>query len=184
MTIPTRSEAAQILRALGPPEWLLTHSTGVGEVAAFLADRVRQRGYDLPAELPESAAILHDVDKTPPLKARRQELGHGFAGAAWLAEQGFAELGPAVASHPATRLSDEHGFAAWLARANLTEKIVAYADKRFTLDLVPMADRFAEWEARHPDRANVISSGRVLAAQLEQEVCAAAGLLPEEVGRS
>ena len=55
----------------------------------------------LPADLPETAALLHDVDKAPPLRALRAALGHGTAGASWLAGRGFAELGPAIAGHPA-----------------------------------------------------------------------------------
>lgn len=183
MTIPSRAEAAQILVELDTPDWLLAHSTAVAEIAAFLAERLRARGYDLPADLPETAALLHDVDKTAPVKELRRALGHGFASAAWLTARGHPELGPAAANHPATRLADEDLFRRWLAEATLAEKVVAYADKRATLDLVPLAERFAEWQDRHPERADQIARGRALADELERQVCAAAGVAPADVGR-
>lgn len=183
MTIPTRTEAAGILASLEPRDWLLAHSSAVAEIAAFLAARLRASGHDLAPDLPETAALLHDVDKTDPLGQLRETLGHGWAGAAWLTARGLDELAPAVANHPATRLADEAAFERWLAGASLTEKVVAYADKRATLDLVPMTGRFAEWQARHPERADEIAAGLALAQMLEQQVCAVAGTAPNKVER-
>lgn len=183
MTVPSRDEAVRILIELDPPDWLLSHSTAVAEIAAFLAQRLRDRGHDLTPDLSETAALLHDVDKTTPLKAQRKALGHGRAGAAWLTGRGHAELASAVANHPATRLADEAEFARWLADAPWPEKVVAYADKRATIDLVPMSERFAKWQASHPERADQILRGRVLATRLEQQICDAAGITPAEVER-
>ena len=183
MTIPTREDAARILVELKAPVWLRDHSTAVAEVAAFLAWRIRERGRELPADLPETAALLHDVDKTPPLRALRAALGHGTAGASWLAARGLPELGPAIAGHPATRLADEGEFNRWLREATPTELIVCYADKRATKEVVPLSRRFAKWESSHPDRAATIARGKVLAERLEEEVCAAAGITPDEVTR-
>ena len=44
MTIPTREEAATILRSLNPPEWHLEHSAAVADVAAFLAQKIAGAG--------------------------------------------------------------------------------------------------------------------------------------------
>ena len=183
MAVPTREAAARILVELKAPAWLRTHSAAVAEVAAFLAARVRERGRDVPADLPETAALLHDVDKAPPLRALRAALGHGTAGASWLAGRGYAELGPAISSHPATRLADEGEFNRWLREASPTELIVSYADKRAMKDVVTLTRRFAKWETNHPERAATIARGRVLADRLEEEVCAAAGITPAEVTR-
>ena len=109
---------------------------------------MRERGRDIPPDLPETAALLHDVDKAPPLRALRAALGHGTAGASWLAGRGFAELGPAIAGHPATRLADEAEFNRWLREATPTELIVSYADKRAMKDVVPLNRRFAKWQAQ------------------------------------
>ena len=183
MAVPTREAAARILIELKAPRWLREHSVAVAEVSAFLAARMRDRGRDLPADLPETAALLHDVDKTPPLRALRAAIGHGTAGASWLAGRGFAELGPAVAGHPATRLADEAEFNRWLREATPTELIVSYADKRVMQDLVPLGRRFATWQRKHPERAATIGRGRVLAERLEERVCADAGVAPSDVTR-
>jgi HD domain len=183
MSIPTRDQAQAILRELRAPAWLLRHSIAVSEIAAFLAARIREHRSDLPADLPETAALLHDVDKTPPLKALRSALGHGTAGASWIAGRGYAELGPAIASHPATRLADEAEFNRWFQHASPTELIVAYADKRAAQELVSMDERFAKWKANHPERAQQIALGRTLADRIERAVCDAAGISPTDVRR-
>jgi hypothetical protein len=183
MSIPTRDQAQTILHELHAPAWLLRHSIAVSEVAAFLAARIREPRSDLPADLPETAALLHDVDKTPPLKPLRVALGHGTAGAAWIAGRGYPELAPAIASHPATRLADEAEFNRWFQHASPTELIVAYADKRAAQQLVPMSERFDKWEQNHPERANQIAHGRILAERLDRHVCDAAGIAPADVQR-
>ena len=58
MTIPTRTEAAKILKDLDPPEWLIAHSAAVADVAAFLADAFDKRGHAINASLVEAAALL------------------------------------------------------------------------------------------------------------------------------
>jgi hypothetical protein len=55
MAVPSREAAARILVELKAPLWLRAHSTAVAEVAAYLADRYRERGRELPADLPETA---------------------------------------------------------------------------------------------------------------------------------
>jgi putative nucleotidyltransferase with HDIG domain len=183
VSIPSREDAARILLELRAPPWLLDHSAAVAEVAAFLVARLREHGRELPVDLAETAALLHDVDKTPPLRALRSALGHGTAGASWLAGRGYAELGPAVAGHPASRLADNHEFDRWLREAPLAEQVVAYADKRAMSDVVPLAERFAAWQVKHPEQADEIGHGRRLAEHLEREICTAAGLAPAEVRR-
>src|SRR5262245_25692086 len=44
MAVPSREAAARMLVELKAPVWLRDHSTAVAEVAAFLADRYRERG--------------------------------------------------------------------------------------------------------------------------------------------
>jgi putative nucleotidyltransferase with HDIG domain len=183
MAIPTRDQAQAILRELHAPRWLVQHSIAVAEVATFLAARYRERGIVLPADLPETAALLHDVDKTPRLKTLKQALGHGTAGASWIAGRGYPELSAAIACHPATRLADETEFNRWFQHATPAELIVVYADKRARQQLVSMTDRFATWQSSHPERADEIIRGRVLAERLERQVCEAAGITPAQVER-
>jgi putative nucleotidyltransferase with HDIG domain len=182
MSVPTRPEAARILRELDPPEWLVTHSVAVAEVAAYLAERIG-RATAIDPRLVEAAALLHDVDKALPEDHPLRPLGHGDAGAAWLTERGYGELARAVANHPATRLSDEDRYPRWAAFASREERIVAYADKRAMQDVVPMDERFADWARRHPEHGASLAVARRRAERLERDVCAAANVQPEEVTR-
>lgn len=138
---------------------------------------------DLDRPVVEAAALLHDLDKALPRDHRLLELGHGAAGAAWLAERGHAELSAAVAGHTATLLSDERRYPRWAASATLEERVVAYADKCARQDVVTLDERFATWYEKHPEYADGLRLGLTRARLLEQEVCAAAGIAPAEVAR-
>lgn len=183
MSIPTRTEAAQILRALEPPEWLAVHSAAVAEVATFLATAIDARGHAIHVPLVEAAALLHDVDKALPADHPLKPLGHGDAGAAWLRERGYDELAGAVANHPVTRLADDEHYSLWVRDATVEERVVAYADKRATQDLVTLDERFDRWIERHGD-TDAIRLARERAKALEKEICSAAGIDPDDVRRS
>jgi len=180
--MPSRAEAGQILRSLDPPDWLLMHSAAAGDIAAFLAARIEERGHAINVALAETAALLHDVDKALPDDNLLKGLGHGYAGAEWLSDQGLGELSGAVASHPVTRLADDEHWAVWSRSATVEERVVAYADKRAMQDLVSMDERFGKWLARHGD-TDTMRVARERANALEAEVCAAAGVTPAEVKR-
>jgi HD superfamily phosphodiesterase len=187
MTVPGRVEAAALLLSLDPPAWFLHHARAVAEVAAWLAARTEAapaaREVDRP--LIEAAALLHDVDKLLPSDGPERALAHGEGSAAWLARQGHPELGPAVASHPVTRLIAGDRFERWMASATREERIVAYADKRAGQRLEPMAERFASWARRYPGAWSTaeVAAARRRAAELESDVCGAAGVTPAEVRR-
>ena len=186
MTVPGRVEAAELLLSLDPPVWFLRHARAVAEVASWLAARTANAARDsVNRPLVEAAGLLHDVDKLLPYDHPAGVLPHGEGSAAWLASQGHPELGPAVAGHPVTRLIDGDRYRRWMATASREERIVAYADKRAGQRLEPMADRFASWERRYPtgwspDEAAAV---RRRAAELEADVCFAAGVAPADVRR-
>jgi hypothetical protein len=197
MTIPTRLEAARLLRSLEPPEWFLRHACAVADVAAWLAARAAVNGRALDGPLVAAAALLHDVDKLPAAGAPGR-LRHGEGSAAWLAARGWPELGPVVLGHPVTRLA-EPGYEAWVAGARLEAKIVAYADKRAGQRLETMDERFASWRRRYPAGPGERVTGQpgrlagwdddlatlvhARARALELAVCAAAGAQPGDVRR-
>ena len=182
MTIPSREEAARILRSLNPPEWHLEHSAAVGDVAAFLAQKIEEQGHAISTALVEAAAILHDIDKALPKTDPLKRLGHADAGAHWLSDNGYGELSGAVAAHPVTRLADNDHYATWARAATVEERVVAYADKRARQDLVAMDERFDRWIEKHGD-TDVMRVARDRADVLEAGVCAAAGIKPDEVER-
>jgi putative nucleotidyltransferase with HDIG domain len=183
MTIPTRADAAKILRDLNPPDWHLAHSEAVADIAAFLGAKIEERGHAINVLLVETASLLHDVGKVIRPDHKESEEGHAARGAQWLREHGYDEIAGAVATHPVTLLADDEHYSIWSRDATVEERLVSYADKRATSDLVPMEDRFARWIKKHGDNDFMrvaIERARIL----EREVCAAAGVAPEEVVRT
>lgn len=184
MPVPSRTAAAAVLLSLEPPAWHLRHARAVAEIAGWLAARCAARGLAVDPALVEAAALLHDVDKAIPPSDPAAALPHGQGSAAWLAARGMAELAPAAAAHPVTRLLDA-GVDAWLAAAPLEELLVAYADKRAGQRLESLDARFAGWQRRYPDgwSAGDDARARTRAAFLEATVCARAGVAPAAVRR-
>jgi len=155
----------------------------VAEVATFLAEAIHARGHAIHVPLVEAAALLHDVDKSLPADHALKSLGHGEAGAEWLREQGHDELAGAVANHPVMRLADNEHYFLWIRDATVEERVVAYADKRATQDVVSLDERFHRWVKRHGDTAE-IRLARERAQALETDICAAAGINPDDVQRT
>jgi HD domain len=195
MTVPSRREAASVLRSLSPSAKFVRHACAVGDVAAFLALRVDQQGHQVDRRLVETAALLHDVDKLASAGAPAH-LRHGEGSAAWLESRALAELAPAVRDHPVTRLA-EPGFEDWPVTAPLEARIVAYADKRAAQHLAPMDARFARWRRKYPPGSgktvrrgggsawteDTFELAERRAGELERLVCAAAGIRPDQVQR-
>jgi putative nucleotidyltransferase with HDIG domain len=182
MSIPSRVEAAAILRGLQPSERLLTHSAAVAEVCAFLCAGLSGRGVVIDTALAEAAALLHDIDKALPADDPLRSMGHGAAGAEWMRRNGHPELAEAIAHHPVTTLADPRGYAAWAEEARLEGRVVAYADKRARLDVVSLDERFAEWHGRYPDSPPLFVA-QERARRLEAELCELAGVRPSDVAR-
>ena len=180
MAIPTRLEAAGLLLALRPVAGILEHSMVTADVASFLAQAVDRAGHPVDGALIETAALLHDLDKALPMDDPLRALGHGHAGARWLETNGYAELAPAVDSHPVGRLV-EQPYGAWVAATTLEQRLVAYADKRSQRHVVSLDERFARWARKHPEAAEQLALARDRAAELESEICDLARVRPDEV---
>ena len=185
MTVPGRVAAAALLSSLDPPTWFVAHARAVAEVAGFLVARIAANGIAVDRGLVEAAALLHDIDKILPLDDPARTLPHGMGSARWLTECGHPELARAVAGHPLTRLIDGAAFRRWAAFASREERVVAYADKRAGQRLESMDDRFASWRRRYPGTWDEPTwrAVRGRADRLELDVCQAAAVAPENVGR-
>jgi putative nucleotidyltransferase with HDIG domain len=182
MSVPSRVDAAAVLRGLRPDPKLLRHSTAVAEVAAFLSDAMVRRGVALDAAAVDAAALLHDLDKMLPDDDPLKALGHGAAGAEWLRQHGLDALATAVASHPVMALGEAETYEAWAERAGLIGRVVTYADKRARQDVIDLTDRFARWHENYPDSPKLDEAER-RAGRLELEICGLAGIKPSEVRR-
>lgn len=183
MSVPSRLEAAALVRGLNPNSKLLRHSTAVAEVAAFLAAAMVRQGVPIDATAVESAALLHDLDKMLPDDDPLKTLGHGAAGAEWLRRRNYAELAPAVAAHPVMEIGGASSYDAWAQNAGLVGQVVTYADKRARQDVVTLTDRFARWHERYPDSPQ-LDVAEARARALEAQVCGMAGIQPDQVERS
>jgi putative nucleotidyltransferase with HDIG domain len=182
MSVPSREQAAAILRDLAPNEKLLNHSAAVAEVCAFLCAAMTHRGVAVDAQLAEGAALLHDLDKALPAGDKYRALGHGAGGAAWLRDHDLGELAEAVASHPVWTLGNADSYETWAAGTSLEARLVAYADKRALQDLVSLDARFERWQRRYPDSLmEPVAYER--AKRLERELCDLAGVEPAKVAR-
>lgn len=143
---------------------------------------MRARGVDVDTDLAESAALLHDIDKALPPDDPYRELGHGAAGAQWLIDHGHAELADAVREHPVTVIANAPSYEEWSAANSLEAKLANYADKRSLQDIVSLDERFERWYRRYPDSPmEPIAHERL--RRLEAELCAMAGVTPDQVER-
>ncbi|MGH2455255.1 MAG: HDIG domain-containing metalloprotein [Candidatus Limnocylindria bacterium] len=130
-------------------------------------------GIPVDLALVEMAALLHDIDK--PL-TRAGAGPHGMVGAARLAELGYAELGPAVASHPVTALLDDARFPrGW------PSVIVAVADRHVAQGFLTTDQRIDEMAVRHPEYRAALEASRRPAHALEADLAEAAGLGVDEM---
>ena len=141
-----------------------------------------RRGVAVESALVETAALLHDMDKMLPDDDPLRALGHGPAGAEWLRQRGYEQLGPAVASHPVMALGTADSYEEWADRAGFAGRVVTYADKRARQDVLSLADRFARWHERYPD-SPALDEAQRRAERLEREICELGGVTPEEVAR-
>lgn len=182
MAVPTRAEALSLLMSTSPSPRLLQHVTVVAEVAAFLAHRATRAGVAVDRRLVETAALLHDVDKSLPRDHPLRALGHGHAGAAWLSDAGHPELARALIAHPVSRLGEPDA-EAWATNAPIEERIVTYADKRATQRVVSLEQRFDRWRRRHPEYSDGLDRAYEAARRLEARLCAEIGITPMEVER-
>lgn len=195
MAVPGRVVAAALLLSLDPPPWFLRHSRAVAEIAGWLARAAAANGASVDRRLVEAAALLHDVDKLPAVRGSGtlRDEAHGAGSAAWLAARGHAELAEAVRAHPVVRLADDRWWRRFRSEAPLEVRIVAYADKRAGQRLESLDERFASWRRRYPPGTRVdgaagwdeatVALVHARARELETDVCRAAGVRPEAIGR-
>lgn len=167
MAVPTVERAQEILADYNLPDGIVTHSHGVRRVAAEAARLVAAAGIPVDGQLVESAALLHDIDKT----ATRGSLDHGVLGSRWLTDMGHGELALPVASHPVSCLLDENRFPrGW------PSVIVSVADRHVTGEFVTIDQRIDDLVARHPEHRDSLELARRPAHALEAELADVCGL--------
>ncbi len=171
-----------ILASLGAKQKLIDHLSSSAEVAAFMCSRMEERGVELDSDLAESAALLHDLDKALAPDDPYRELGHGAAGAQWLIDRGHPELADAVREHPIGVIGNAPGYEEWSAANSIEAKLANYGDKRSLQDIVILDERFERWYRRYPDDP-MLPIAHERFRRLEAELCAMAGVTPDQVQR-
>jgi len=141
-----------------------------------------RQGVAVNAPLAETAALLHDLDKALPRGHKLRKLGHGAGGAEWLRSNDNEELAIAVANHPVGILAAAATYEEFAQRVGLEGCIVALADKRALQDTVSLDARFDRWYRRYPG-SEMLQQGHARARDLERDICARAGIAPNEVQR-
>jgi putative nucleotidyltransferase with HDIG domain len=182
MSVPTRPQAAAVLDRLVTKQKLINHLSSSAEVCAFMCAAMRERGVEMNSDLAESAALLHDIDKALRPDDPYRELGHGAGGAQWLIDHGHAELADAVREHPINVIGDAPSYEEWSAANTLEAKLANYGDKRSLQDIVSLDERFERWYRRYPD-SPMLAVAHERFRRLEAELCAMAGVTPNEVER-
>jgi putative nucleotidyltransferase with HDIG domain len=182
MSIPTRAEAAAILARVVTKQKLINHLSSSAEVCAFMCAAMKSRGVEVNSDLAENAALLHDIDKALAPDDPYRQLGHGAAGAQWLVDHGHGELADAVREHPVHVIGNASSYEEWLAANSLEARLANYADKRSHEDIVSLDKRFERWHRRFGDDP-MLPIAQERFRRLEAELCAMAGVAPDEVER-
>lgn len=136
--LPDEARCLELLRELGTPHAVVSHSRAVAAVAAALAAALNERGQHLCAPLVAAGALLHD--------AARDQSRHAEAGADVLEGLGYSRVAAVVRRHMA--LGDDGGDVGEVQVVYLADKLVAGVrlagiDERFAARL----ERFARYPA-------------------------------------
>jgi hypothetical protein len=115
--------------------------------------------------------VLHDIDKPMTARDDAQSGGlHGQVGARLLARMGFAELGPAVASHPLASVLDEARYPrGWEA------VLVFLSDKHVAQEFLSVDERLDDMQRRYPGFHAEIDEARPRVHALEAELAEITG---------
>jgi putative nucleotidyltransferase with HDIG domain len=168
------SGALALLRRHGMDEVRVRHSQGVAMFAYRLAARIRRRHPELPLDPAKvkAAALLHDIGRT-------RDGPHEANSVAILREEGLGDLADIVMHGSYYEIQKLRGQDdPSLLPSSLEHKIVAYADTRFRLNVVSVAERMAEIvKRRAADREKVESVRMALPRYqaLERELMELAG---------
>ena len=177
MSVPSRAQCYELLKAHKVPSHIIRHSEIVAKVATLIAAHLRKAGVNVNPGLAEAGALLHDLDKVESLKNG----GHGEQSSAALTSLGYPEVARIAFSHVLEAVLES-------GKKPVTweEKIVYYADKRVQHDqIVSLQERIADLQERYgsksPAAAKSIKQSAPLAQAIERELMEKAGMRKEDI---
>lgn len=167
--IPTRSLCHRLLWAYRLAPGIIEHSMLTERVASLLARDLQEQGVVLNPELVMAGALLHDIGKgVDPGQ-------HHLASRHIVEEEGFPRLGTIVEKHLATLILTPHAPTSW------EEKLVCYADKVCTLEIVSLTERFQDLGRRYRKQAQAIQRALPPFLELQEEIFSHLPWSPQEL---
>jgi phosphoglycolate phosphatase-like HAD superfamily hydrolase len=174
--LPTIEVCEAWLRENGAGERLLAHVRQVARCAYRMAAWLRQRGVIVNPVLAQRGGLLHDLDK---ISAATQYGNHGELASRLLSERGEFALAAIARRHVMHKIR-EYGD----APQTWEEKLVYYADKLVEGDtVVSWQVRLQALRQRYPEYIKSFELSKPHLAALEQAICQALTLTPEELVR-
>jgi uncharacterized protein len=204
--LPSREECFELIRQYAVPEHIVKHSMATAKLAVYLAERLKEKGIAVDADLVERACLLHDVARmcdfekldcgglAEPVEQESktiwQQLRTDYEGfchedvAYELLKGKYPELAITIRKHKYLAILDEKD-----KPTTWEEKLVYYADKRVMHDkIVPLRERLDEAHERHAQQHNISTQQKLTTSKadaqifkLEEEIFNKIGLTPDEV---
>lgn len=176
MMIPSHEECGQLMEEHRMLDNIRDHSVIVARIAEFLVENLQEHGLDIPLDLAVSAALLHDIGKTPCLNTQED---HALKGKEICLRHGYHEIADIVEEH--VILKDgfpEHPLSA--------TEVVYYADKRVTHDkIVSLADRLEYIVERYASNSEIrrraIEKNFLKCRRIEEEIFSYLDFKPENL---
>lgn len=174
--IPTYSQAIALWKTYRLPEKKQQHCLLVAKLALIFAAKLKEKKHiTVKTDLLLAAALLHDIDKNIPPKVGER---HPDTGVRVLKEIGMDDVATIVQTHPLHAILDTA-----IAPSTWEEKLLFLADKMTKHETIPVDARFSLWRNENLPKEElvVLETAYPKVKELEQFVCAAIGLTPDEV---
>ncbi len=176
--IPSHKECRQLMEEHRMLDNIRDHSIVVAQIAEFLTENLQKKGLDLPLNLTVSAALLHDIGKTPCLNTHED---HARKGKEICLQHGHDEIADIVAEHVILK----QGFK---GRALSATEIVYYADKRVNHDgIVSLTERLeyiiARYGLNNGKRCQAIEKNFQQCCFIESEIFSYLDFDPEDLAQ-
>jgi putative nucleotidyltransferase with HDIG domain len=180
LTLPEIQVCLAWLSSRGAPFNLLAHVQLVASAAYLLAVWLKEKGQDVNPVLAHRGGLLHDLAKMDSVRGKNEgekTVDHAAAAKDLLLSFNQPELAEIANRHmPHQHPDDPRRPQTW------EQKLVHFADKLAEgSDLVSLEERMHSLQTRYPHYAQQLKHSRPHLAALQQEICAALEIDPEQM---
>lgn len=183
MSIPGEKRCLELLEKYKLAAGIVEHSVLVAKVAVFLAEALKRSLRDgdrgaggetgIDVDLVRAGALLHDIGKTTVFSESRS---HAENGALILEREGHGELAEIVRRHLVDAvLEPSRALETW------EQKLVFYADKVVTREVISLRERFGDLRARYPQLLALFEYAEPLVLRLEDEIFSRLDFTPADM---